>query len=73
MIFISKISVITVVYNDKEGLQKTIDSVLSLNYDNIEFIVIDGGSNDGTAELIGKYESNIDYWVSEADDGILMQ
>ena len=65
-----KISIITVVYNDKDGLQKTIDSVASLNYDNIEFIVIDGGSNDGTAELMRKYESNIDYWVSEPDDGI---
>jgi glycosyltransferase involved in cell wall biosynthesis len=70
MIGAPKISVVTVVYNDKEGLQKTIDSVTSLNYDNIEFIVIDGGSNDGTAELMRKYESNIDYWVSEADDGI---
>ena len=65
-----KISIITIVYNDKEGLQKTIDSVISLNYDNIEFIVIDGGSNDGTAELMRKYESNIDYCVSECDSGI---
>tara|TARA_B100001250_G_C19768616_1_gene775993 strand:- start:138 stop:851 length:714 start_codon:yes stop_codon:yes gene_type:complete len=70
MIGAPKISIITVVYNDKDGLQETIDSVASLNYDNIEFIVIDGGSNDGTAELIRKYESNIDYWVSEDDDGI---
>jgi len=65
-----KISIITVVYNDKDGLQKTIDSVASLNYDNIEFIIIDGGSNDGTAELMQKCQPNIDYWVSEADDGI---
>ena len=65
-----KISIITIVYNDKEGLQKTIDSVISLNYDNIEFIVIDGGSNDGTVELMQKYKSSIDYWVSEPDNGI---
>ena len=44
----TRISIVTVVYNDKQGLQKTIDSVLALNYDNIEFIVIDGSSNDGT-------------------------
>ena len=65
-----KISIITIVYNDKEGLQKTIDSVISLNYDNIEFIIIDGGSHDGTAELMRKHESNIDYCISEYDLGI---
>ena len=73
MIGASKISIITIVYNDKDGLQKTIDSVASLNYHNIEFIVIDGGSSDGTAELIQKCEPNIDYWVSEADDAFMMQ
>ena len=66
----TRISIVTVVYNDKQGLQKTIDSVLALNYDNIEFIVIDGGSNDGTIELLQKYKSNIDYSLSEADGGI---
>ena len=65
-----RISIITIVYNDKEGFQKTIDSVRSLKYDNIEFIVIDGGSNDGTVDLIQNHAANIDYYVSEYDSGI---
>jgi len=64
------ISIVTVVYNDADGLEKTIQSVLSQTYKNIEYIVIDGGSSDGTVEVIQKYESHIDYWVSEPDKGI---
>jgi len=65
-----KISVITVVYSDKIGLEKTIQSVINQTYDNIEYIIIDGGSSDGTVDVIKKYEAKIDYWVSEKDNGI---
>lgn len=64
------ISIITIVYNDKEGLEKTIQSVLSQTYTNIEYIVIDGGSTDGSVSVIRKYESKISKWVSEPDNGI---
>jgi len=65
-----KISVITVVWNDAKGLERTIKSVISQTYENLEFIVIDGGSTDGTLEVIKKYANKIDYWVSEKDNGI---
>lgn len=65
-----KISVITVVWHDAAGLEKTIQSVISQTYENVEFIVIDGGSTDGTTDVIKKYEDQIDYWVSEKDNGI---
>ncbi len=66
----NKISVVTVVWNDAIGLEKTIQSVISQTYKNIEFIVIDGGSTDGTVKVIKKYEDKINYWVSEKDKGI---
>lgn len=65
-----KISIITVVFNDKIGLENTILSVTNQTYDNVEYIIIDGGSTDGTIDIIKKYENKIDYWVSEKDDGI---
>jgi len=65
-----KVSIITVVHNNKEGLEKTINSVASQTYQNIECIVIDGRSNDGTIDVIKKYQDKIDYWVSEQDKGI---
>ena len=64
------ISVITVVYNGVNHLEETIESVINQSYDNVEYIVIDGGSNDGTFDIIKKYEDKIDYWVSETDEGI---
>ena len=66
----SKISVITVNYNEKEGLAKTIKSVLSQSWKDFEFIIIDGGSTDGSKQLIEKHQDNISYWVSEPDKGI---
>ncbi|MBD3842980.1 MAG: glycosyltransferase, partial [Campylobacterales bacterium] len=64
------ISIITVVYNGEKYLEETIQSVINQTYDNVEYIIIDGGSNDGTLDIIKKYEDRIDYWVSERDKGI---
>lgn len=69
-VFKPKVSIITVCLNSGEHLEDTIRSVLSQTYKNIEYIIIDGGSTDGTAEIIKKYEGKIDYWVSEPDKGI---
>ena len=65
-----KVSIITVVYNGVTHLEQTIQSVLKQTYKNIEYIIIDGGSTDGTVELIKKYDENIDFWISEKDSGI---
>lgn len=64
------ISVITVVLNGDLHLEETIQSVIQQTYDNIEYIIIDGGSTDGTVDIIRKYECEIDYWVSEPDRGL---
>ena len=64
------ISIITVVYNGDKHLEKTIVSVVNQSYDNIEYIVIDGGSTDKTVDIIKKYSNLIDYWLSEPDEGI---
>lgn len=64
------LSIITVNYNDSKGLQRTIESVLSQTFKDYEFIVIDGGSTDGSVDVIKKYEDHINYWVSEHDGGI---
>lgn len=64
------ITVVTVVYNGKETLEETVLSVLNQSYDNIEYIIVDGGSIDGTLDIIKKYEEKIDYWISESDKGV---
>lgn len=66
----NKISVITVCYNASSDLEKTIESVIHQNYDNLEYIIIDGGSSDDTEKVINKYRSYIDKYVSESDNGI---
>lgn len=65
-----KVSVITINYNNKEGLRKTIESLLAQTFTDYEFIVIDGGSTDGSREVIEAFAHRIDYWVSEPDRGI---
>lgn len=65
-----KLSIITVNLNNRDGLQKTIDSVVSQTFKDFEWIVIDGGSTDGSKELIEQYADHFAYWVSEPDKGI---
>jgi glycosyltransferase involved in cell wall biosynthesis len=63
------VSIITVVLNGIKNIEQTIRSVLDQAYDNIEYIIIDGGSTDGTIEIIRKYDDRIAFWVSEPDKG----
>ena len=65
-----KFSIITVNYNHRDGLRKTIESVINQTYIDYEFIIIDGGSDDGSVEVIKEYSDKITYWVSERDHGI---
>ena len=66
----TKISIITVNYNNKIGLKATIDSVVGQTYEDYEFIIIDGGSTDGSVDVIVKSSDYVDYWVSERDNGV---
>lgn len=65
-----KLSIITINYNNKEGLQKTIDSVINQTWQDFEWIVIDGGSTDGGKEVIEQYQLHFSYWCSEPDTGV---
>jgi glycosyltransferase involved in cell wall biosynthesis len=65
-----KLSVITINLNAKVNLQKTIESVVVQEFDNYELIVIDGGSTDGSIDVIKQFENKITYWISEPDSGI---
>ena len=64
------ISIITINYNDKVGLERTLKSVTNQTYRNFEYIIIDGESKDGRKEVIEEYNAKIDYWISESDTGI---
>lgn len=64
-----KFSIITINYNNKEGLERTIKSVLGQTFHDYQFIIIDGGSTDGSIDIIRQNANKIDYWVSEPDRG----
>ena len=65
-----KISIITVSFNSAETIEQTIKSVLEQDYENYEYIIIDGGSTDGTVDIIEKYADDLAYFVSEPDNGL---
>ena len=65
-----KYSIITINYNNKRGLEKTIQSIINQTYKDYEYIIIDGGSTDGSVDIITKYSDKINYWVSEPDNGV---
>ncbi len=64
------VSIVTVVFNGETVLEKTIQSIVSQSYQNIQYIIIDGASKDNTLSIIKKYETRISYWISEPDKGI---
>jgi glycosyltransferase involved in cell wall biosynthesis len=65
-----KISIITVTFNAGLSLEQTINSVAEQSYKNIEYIIVDGGSTDGTIDLLKKYNGQIAQWISEPDRGV---
>ena len=65
-----KLSVITINLNNKDGLEKTIESVVSQTYKSFEYIIIDGNSSDGSVDVIKQYANRVDHWISRPDMGI---
>ena len=65
-----KLSIITVCFNSEKTIERTIESVIDQKYDNLEYIIVDGGSTDGTIDIIKKHEDYISKWISEPDKGI---
>lgn len=70
MMFHPRLTVITIVYNNVRDIERTMLSVLNQTYDNLEYIIIDGQSTDGTVQLIEKYRHQLSHFVSEPDKGI---
>nr|WP_315199030.1 glycosyltransferase family 2 protein [uncultured Flavobacterium sp.] len=64
------LSIITINYNNVKGLETTIQSVIFQTYQNFEYLIVDGDSNDGSKEIANRYSANIDYYISEIDTGI---
>lgn len=64
-----RITIITPSFNQGQYIEETINSIINQNYPNLQYIIIDGGSTDNTIDIIKKYESKIDYWISEKDSG----
>jgi glycosyltransferase involved in cell wall biosynthesis len=65
-----KYSVITINYNNRDGLARTIESVVGQTCRDYEYLIIDGGSTDGSVDVIKAHEASIDYWISEQDHGV---
>lgn len=66
----AKISIITPCYNSVEFIEQTILSVINQDYLNLEYIIVDGGSTDGTLDIIKKYDAHVTHWISEPDSGM---
>ena len=65
-----KITILTACYNGVAHIEETIQSVIAQCYDNLEYVIVDGGSTDGTLDIIKKYEKYVDVLISEPDNGI---
>ena len=65
-----KLTIITINFNHKEGLKRTIDSIVNQTFIGYEWIVVDGGSTDGSKELIEQYKDHFAWWCSEPDKGV---
>ena len=64
-----KISIITITYNSAKTVEETIKSVVSQNYPNLEYLIIDGGSKDNTLDIVERYRDKISFVISEPDKG----